>query len=132
MTDLALIALLGLTAGAVAGLFGVGGGVVFVPTLTLVVGLGQLEAEATSLVAIIPVALLGTWRQRHGGGVRWRDAALLGAAAIATAVAGAVLADALPQDILRIGFAGLLVVTAAQLVVRTRRGAGPGRAVSGP
>ncbi len=55
------VILLGVAAGAVAGLFGVGGGIIFVPTLTLVIGLGQLEAEATSLLAIIPVALLGSW-----------------------------------------------------------------------
>ena len=62
------VVLLGVAAGAVAGMFGVGGGIIFVPTLTLVLGLGQLEAEATSLLAIIPVALLGAEiGDRHGG-----------------------------------------------------------------
>ena len=121
MGELALLIALGLLAGALAGMFGVGGGIVFVPALTLVVGLGQLEAEATSLLAIVPVALLGTWRQRRTGDVRWRDAAAVGAASIATAVIGALVADALPERTLRIGFAVLLVVTAAQLVLRARR-----------
>lgn len=121
MLEIVAIAVLGLAAGVVAGMFGVGGGIIFVPALTLVVGLAQLEAEATSLLAIIPVAVLGTWRQRSGGEVHWTDAALLGVGAIVTAVVGALIADAVPERALQIGFAGLLLVTAAQLVVRTRR-----------
>jgi uncharacterized membrane protein YfcA len=120
--DAVLVIALGVAAGAVAGLFGVGGGIIFVPTLTLVLGLSQLEAEATSLLAIIPVALLGSWRQSRAGTVRWRDAAAIGLASAGTAVAGALIADAAPERALRVGFALLLVVTAGQLVVRTRRG----------
>lgn len=121
--DAALVVALGLAAGAVAGLFGVGGGIIFVPTLTLVLGLTQLEAEATSLLAIIPVAALGSWRQTRAGTVRWRDAAVIGIASAGTAVAGALIADAAPERALRVGFAALLVLTAAQLVLRARRGA---------
>jgi uncharacterized protein len=124
VTEALLVIVLGVAAGAVAGLFGVGGGVVFVPTLTLVLGLGQLEAEATSLLAIIPVAALGSWRQSRAGTVRWRDALVIGAVSVATAVLGALLADAAPERALRAGFAVLLLVTAAQLVVRARRGDG--------
>lgn len=116
-----LVALLGVAAGVAAGLFGVGGGIVFVPALTLVLGMSQVEAEATSLLAIVPVALLGTWRQRRTGDVRWRDAALIGAASVVTAVAGALVADALPERVLRLGFAALILVAAAQLVLRARR-----------
>ena len=59
----ALGLLLGLAAGVLAGLFGVGGGILFVPTLVWL-GLGQLDAEATSLLAILPTVAAGTWRQR--------------------------------------------------------------------
>jgi uncharacterized membrane protein YfcA len=111
---------LGVAAGAVAGLFGVGGGIIFVPTLTLILGLSQLEAEATSLLAIIPVAVLGSWRQTRAGQVRWRDATVMGLLSVGTAVAGAFIADAAPEGALRIGFAALLVATAAQLVLRAR------------
>lgn len=111
---------LGVAAGVVAGLFGVGGGIIFVPTLTLILGLGQLEAEATSLLAIIPVAILGSWRQTRTGEVRWRDATIMGLASIVTAIAGALIADAAPERLLRIGFAILLVATAIQMVLRTR------------
>jgi uncharacterized membrane protein YfcA len=119
--DVTLVILLGVAAGAVAGLFGVGGGIIFVPTLTLVLGLGQLEAEATSLLAIIPVAILGSWRQTRAGTVRWRDATVMGLVSVVTAVAGAFIADAAPERALRIGFAVLLIATAAQLVLRARR-----------
>lgn len=115
------VILLGIAAGAVAGMFGVGGGIIFVPTLTLVLGLGQLEAEATSLLAIIPVALLGSWRQSKAGQVRWRDAVTIGLLSAGTAVIGALIADAAPERALRVGFAALLVLTAAQLVIRARK-----------
>ena len=69
--------LLGVLAGVLAGLFGVGGGLLFVPTLTLVLGLTQIHAEATSLLAIIPTALVGAWRQGSYGNVRWRAALVL-------------------------------------------------------
>lgn len=119
-----LVIVLGVAAGVTAGVFGVGGGIVFVPTLTLVLGLGQLEAEATSLLAIVPVAVLGSWRQTRLGTVRWRDASIVGLVSVATAVAGAVLAEAAPERALRIGFALLLLATAARMVVRARAGAG--------
>ncbi len=115
-----LVVLLGAAAGALAGLFGVGGGVLFVPTLTLVLGLSHLSAEATSLLAIVPVAALGSWRQTRTGTVRWADALLLGGFSAATAVAGAVLADHAPERVLRVAFALLLLVVAGQLVWRVR------------
>ena len=119
--DIVLIVALGVLAGVVAGMFGVGGGVIFVPALTLVLGLSQLNAEATSLLAIIPVALLGTWRQSRTGSVRWRDAGIIGGVSAVTAVAGALIADVAPERALRIGFALLLLVTAARLVQTARR-----------
>lgn len=117
---LAVVAI-GVAAGALAGLFGVGGGILFVPALTLVLGLSQLHAEATSLLAIVPVALLGSWRQASQ--IRWRDACIIGGLSALTAVAGALVADVAPGRVLRIGFAVLLLLTAAQLAWRARRAA---------
>lgn len=115
MIEIVLIIGLGVAAGVLAGLFGVGGGILFVPALTIVVGLSQLTAEATSLLAIIPVAIYGSWRQTRQGTVRWTDALWIGAFGALAAIAGAYVAEVLPESTLRIAFAGLLVVTAAQL-----------------
>jgi uncharacterized membrane protein YfcA len=121
MIEIIVIIALGIGAGVLAGLFGVGGGVLFVPALTIVVGLSQLTAEATSLLAIIPVAIYGSWRQTRAGTVRWTDALWIGAFGAASAIAGAYVADILPASTLRIAFAGLLVITAAQLAWRALR-----------
>ncbi len=121
MIEILVIIALGVGAGILAGLFGVGGGVLFVPALTIVVGLSQLTAEATSLLAIIPVAIYGSWRQTRAGTVRWTDALWIGAFGAAAAIAGAYVAEVLPASTLRIGFAGLLVLTAAQLAWRALR-----------
>jgi len=111
---------LGFLAGVAAGLFGVGGGILFVPVL-LGLGLGQLEAEATSLLAILPTVVAGTWRQRRYGNVRRRTALVLGIASIAGVQAGVLVATSLPEDVLRRLFALLLVGVAAQLAWRARR-----------
>lgn len=116
----AVVVPVGVLAGMLAGLFGVGGGILFVPALTLVIGLPQLSAEGASLLAIIPVSLLGSWRQHRAGTVRWRAATIMGAASVATAIAGAFLADVTPPRVLRLLFAVLLVSTAIQLALRAR------------
>jgi len=116
---LAAIAL-GVLAGVLAGLFGVGGGILFVPAL-LALGLGQIEAQGTSLLAILPTVVAGTWNQRRYGNLRPRSAVILGVASIAGVEVGAQLATELPETTLRRLFALLLVAVAAQLVWRTRR-----------
>ena len=107
--------LIGLAAGLAAGLLGIGGGALFVPALTLGLGLGQLEAEATSLLAIVPVAVVGALRQRTRGNADLRSGALLGLLGVAGAVAGVAIANAVPQRLLEVSFALFLVVIAAQL-----------------
>jgi uncharacterized protein len=109
---------IGLAGGVIAGLLGVGGGVVFVPGLVLVLGLSQHHAEATSLLAIIPVALVGTYRQDRYGNVRRRDAVLLGSLSLLGAVAGVVSANALSGPVLRDAFAALMILVAVHLVRR--------------
>ena len=111
---------LGFAAGLLAGFFGVGGGILFVPTL-VALGLSQIDAEATTLLAILPTDAAGTWRQRHYGNVRWRTALLLGTTSIAGAVVGVQIATALPEDTLRKLFAVLLLAVAGQLAWRARR-----------
>ena len=119
-TSIAAALLLGFAAGVLAGFFGVGGGILFVPTL-VGLGLSQLDAEATSLLAILPTVAAGTWRQRRYGNVRWRSALVLGLASIAGVEAGVQIATSLPEDTLRRLFALLLLGVAAQLAWRSRR-----------
>jgi uncharacterized protein len=121
MGAIALAASLGLIAGVMAGLFGVGGGILFVPTLTLVLGLSQLHAEATSLLAIIPTVVAGTWRQQRYGNVRWRPAVAIGLAAIGGVEGGVALAESLPEHALRKLFGALMILVAAQVIWRARR-----------
>jgi hypothetical protein len=121
MTTAAVI-VIGCIGGVLAGLFGVGGGILFVPTLALVLGLTQLHAEATSLLAIIPTSLLGTYRQRRYGNVDLRAAAWIGLASIAGVEVGVQIAESLPEHVLRRLFGVLLLGVAGQIVWRTRRG----------
>jgi uncharacterized membrane protein YfcA len=115
----ALAILLGLATGVLAGVFGVGGGILLVPTL-VALGLDQHDAIGTSLLAIIPTVLVGTWRQYRYGNVRWRAAAVLGLAAAAAAQGGVALAQALSDATLRRLFAGVLVLVSVQIAWRAR------------
>ena len=114
-----LAVVLGVFAGMLAGLFGVGGGILFVPTLTWL-GLTQVHAEASSLLAIIPTVIVAVWRQEKTGNVRWRAAAVIGVASIGAAVGGAEVARSLPESTLRKLFACLLLLVAAQIAWRVR------------
>ncbi len=120
MIDVVVALVVGLAAGVAAGLFGVGGGILFVPVLTLALGLSQINAEATSLLAIIPTVAAGTWTQQRYGNVRWRAAAVIGVAAVVGVEAGVQVATALPQDTLRRLFGVLMVAVAVQIVIRVR------------
>jgi uncharacterized membrane protein YfcA len=127
-----LAAIMGAAAGVVSGLLGVGGGVLFVPALTLVLSLSQVKAEATSLLAIIPVALVGAASQYRYGNVSLSDGAILGVLSAGGVAGGVALANALPQRTLRFVFAGMMLFVAAQFLqrfarARTFKGAGGGR-----
>ena len=119
-TTIVLALVLGFGAGILSGLFGVGGGILFVPTLALVVGLTQIDAQATSLAAMIPVVVFGAWQQHKAGNVRWKAGIAVGLASIVGVVGGAALATSLDDDLLRKLFATFLLVVAAQLVWSTR------------
>jgi uncharacterized protein len=109
-----LAVVLGLAAGVMSGLFGVGGGILFVPTL-VALGLGQVEAAATSLLAVVPTAAVGTWRQARYGNLRLRPVLILGLASIVGVEVGVQIATSLPEHQLRHLFGVLLVAVAAQL-----------------
>lgn len=112
--------IIGVAGGMLAGMLGVGGGVLFVPGLVAFLSLSQHQAEATSLLAIIPVAAVGTYTQDRYGNVRREDALLLGLLSLVGAAGGVALANALSGRALRDSFAAFLVLVAARLVLRAR------------
>jgi len=118
---LLLVVAIGCVGGVLAGLFGVGGGILFVPTLVLVLGLTQLHAEASSLLAILPTAFVGTLRQRRYGNVDLHIAAWIGVGSIAGVELGVAVAEELPGSVLRRAFGVLLLAVAGQIAWRTRR-----------
>ena len=113
--DVAGLLALGFAAGMAGGLLGVGGGVLFVPALVVFAGMSQLGAVATSLVAVVLVAVVGTLRQREYGNVRLRDGLVIGLLAPFGVVAGVVLANAVPERALELSFAAVQVGFAWQL-----------------
>lgn len=121
LMDVALAILFALGGGALGGLLGVGGGILFVPALAIFLGATQLEAEATSLLVIVPVAIVGTWRQHRLGNVRIRDGIAIGMLALPGVVAGVAVANVLPQRALELGFAAFALLVAAQLTRRALR-----------
>jgi hypothetical protein len=129
--DVVLAIFLALAGGAVGGLLGVGGGIVFVPALTVFLGSDQLEAEATSLLVIVPMAVVGTWRQHRLGNVDLRDGATIGLLSVPGVIAGVVAANELPQRALELGFAALCLLVAYRLLKRglSRPDSDPGATV---
>ena len=113
--DWAGLIALGIAAGMAGGLVGVGGGVLFVPALVVFADQSQLNAEATSLVGIVVVSLVGTWRQRGYGHVRVRDGRVIGALSPLGVLVGVVLANLLSARVLELAFAAMQLVFAWQL-----------------
>jgi uncharacterized membrane protein YfcA len=112
---------IGFVAGMAAGLLGIGGGALFVPGLVLFLGLSQLDAQSTSLLAIVPVAAVGAARQRRYGNLRVREGFALGVLATGGTFAGVALSNALPERALEVSFAMLQLGVALQLARRALR-----------
>jgi uncharacterized membrane protein YfcA len=114
-------AIMGFVGGMVGGLLGVGGGVIFVPALAIFLDESQVGAEATSLLAIVPVAMIAVWRQLGYGNVRVREGFVIGALSPLGVGIGVVIANAISQRALELTFAGLALAIAGQLVLRALR-----------
>lgn len=114
-------AVMGFLGGMVGGLLGVGGGVLFVPALAIFLDETQVRAEATSLLAIVPVAIVAVWRQLGYGNVRVRDGLVIGGLSPLGVGIGVVVANAVSQRALELTFAGLALVIATQLLIRALR-----------
>lgn len=116
-----LAALVCLGGGFVGGIVGVGGGILFVPAMVVFLDFSQVEAESTSLLMIVFVALVGTHRQRSYGNVNLRDAAVVGLLSPFGVAIGVIAANEVPERTLELAFAGLVLLIAAQLVRRALR-----------
>lgn len=119
--DIVLAVIFGFAGGMVGGLVGVGGGILFVPALALFLDESQVGAEATSLLAIVIVAAAGTWRQYGYGNVRLREGLWIGVLSALGVALGVVIANAVSQRALELGFAALLLFVATQLARRGMR-----------
>lgn len=116
--DVLFAILLALVGGLAGGLVGVGGGILFVPALTVFLGLSQVEGESTSLLMIVVVALIGAARQNGYGNLNLRDAVLIGALSPVGVLIGVVVANEVPQRALELSFAALVLVIAYGLFRR--------------
>ena len=119
--EIILLLAIGLSAGLLAGLFGVGGGVIIVPAMVLLAGFDQHVAQGTSLLVIIPSALLGSVTHYRGRRFTFRDAGLLAAGGVLGALAGSVTALGLDDDVLRRLFAFVILFAAARMVLSLRK-----------
>jgi uncharacterized membrane protein YfcA len=117
---LATLLAIGLAAGFLAGLLGVGGGILLVPAMVLLLGFDQHVAQGTSLVVIVPAAMIGTWTHYRRGTIRPRDALLVAAGGVIGAVIGSLSALSLDDELLRRLFAVVLVVVAVRMLVPKR------------
>ncbi len=116
-----LAALVAVAGGLAGGLVGVGGGVLFVPALTVFLGLSQVEGESTSLLVIVIVALVGAYRQSSYGNVNVRNALVIGALSPLGVLIGVGIANHVSERALQLSFAALALFIAAQLVRRALR-----------
>jgi uncharacterized membrane protein YfcA len=116
----ALVAV-GLAAGILAGLLGVGGGIIMIPAMILLFGIVPVVAKGTSAAVIVPTAVIGTWSNRSRGNADLRAAAVVGGAGIVTAALGGTVADKMSDELSNVLFASLLVVVAARLLWQLRR-----------
>ena len=111
------VVLVGLLAGFLSGLFGVGGGILIVPALVLLLGFTQRLAHGTSLAAVLPIAIASLTTYAFEDKVDWKVGALLAVGAVVGAVLGTQILHKLPHDTLAVAFAVLLVATAVRLLV---------------
>jgi uncharacterized membrane protein YfcA len=114
----------GLVAGFLSGLFGVGGGILIVPALVLLLGFDQRLAHGTSLAAVLPIALSSLTTYALADEVDWTFGALLAVGAVAGAVIGTHILHRLPHDALALAFALLLAATAIRLLFDHSEGTG--------
>ena len=113
-----LAVLICMAGGFTGGIVGVGGGVLFVPALTVFIGLTQVEGESTSLLMIVIVALIGAFRQNSYGNVNVRNAVIIGVLSPLGVLIGVAVANHVSERALQLSFAALALFIAYRLIRR--------------
>ena len=115
-----VLVLVGVATGILAGLLGVGGGVVMVPAMMLILSVPAVMAKGTSVAVIIPTAIMGTWRNRRNDNADLKASAIVGFGGIASAVVGGWISARMSETLSNVLFAILLVVVATRLLWQVR------------
>jgi uncharacterized protein len=113
-----LAIVLALLGGLAGGLVGVGGGILFVPALAVCLGLSQVQAESTSLLMIVIVALIGARRQAAYGNLVLPDALVIGLLSPLGVLLGVLLANSVSERVLQLSFAAVTLFFAYKLAKR--------------
>lgn len=113
----AALVVIGFATGVLAGLLGIGGGVVMVPAMVVFFSEPSVVAKGTSVAVIIPTSIMGTWRNWKAKNIDMKVAAIVGVSGIVSAVAGGILADIMSEDLSRVLFATLIVIVAIRMIV---------------
>lgn len=115
------LVVIGVATGTLAGLLGVGGGVIMIPAMVLLLGEMNVMAKGTSLAVIIPTSITGTIRNRKTANVDVKAAVVVGLSGVVSAVIGGSIAADMSESLSNALFASLLLVVAAQMIYRERR-----------
>ncbi|HVN58020.1 MAG TPA: sulfite exporter TauE/SafE family protein [Bacteroidales bacterium] len=117
LSSVIILALLGLLTGFMAGMLGIGGGIIVIPALTMILGFTQQEAQGTSLAMMLPpVGIIAVMNYYKAGHVDWRVAGVLALLFIVGSVFGSKLAIRIPQDVLKKVFGIFLILVALKML----------------
>ena len=116
----ALLVAVGLLTGTLAGLLGIGGGVIMVPAMIVILGIPPVVAKGTSVAVIVPTAIMGTIRNRKKSNADIRAAAVVGAFGAVSAVIGGTISDRMSDQVSNVLFAALLVFVAVTQLLSLR------------
>ena len=115
-----LLTTVGLLTGTLAGLLGIGGGVIMVPAMIVILGIEPVVAKGTSVAVIVPTAIMGTIRNRKKSNADLRVAAVVGGFGAASAVVGGTISDRMSDQLSNVMFAALLVFVAITQLLSLR------------
>jgi uncharacterized membrane protein YfcA len=115
---LTFLILIGLAAGVLGGMVGLGGGIIMIPAMVMLLGLGQKEAQGTSVAVMLPpIGVLAAWNYYKAGYVNIKFALVIALAFIIGGWFGSKIAIAIPEVLMKKIFAGIMIVMAIKLIV---------------